>query len=136
MMKTHDKSALMEISQVFGTLSHVESQRVFHNDAFYRVLRRSFSQSVISETRQLWPSSFFSKCLKFDVDSRNQKKKIKKKVFAFQIIAFGQGVSNSRNIQQDTWQRQAMCQQIHLRFYLTLKETFSKPTSLKMMKNI
>ena len=29
MMKTHDKSALMEISQVFGTLSHIDYQGVF-----------------------------------------------------------------------------------------------------------
>ena len=27
-----------------------------------------------------------------------------------------------------------MCQQIHLRFHLTLGETFSKSTSLRMMK--
>ena len=34
MMKKHDKSALMEISQVFGPLSDVDSQNVFWNDAF------------------------------------------------------------------------------------------------------
>ena len=34
MMKKHDKSALMEISEVFGTLSQVYSQSVFWNGAF------------------------------------------------------------------------------------------------------
>ena len=34
MMKRHDKSALMEISQVFWTLWHVECQSVFWNGAF------------------------------------------------------------------------------------------------------
>ena len=29
MMKKHDKSALMEISQVFGTLSHVDLKSLF-----------------------------------------------------------------------------------------------------------
>ena len=33
-MKAHDKNAVMEILQVFGTLSHVDSQSVFWNDAF------------------------------------------------------------------------------------------------------
>ena len=48
-MKKDDKSALMEIFQVFGTLSHVDCQSVFRDGAFYRVVCRSFSQSLISE---------------------------------------------------------------------------------------
>ena len=35
--------------------------------------------------------------------------KIQKKVFVFQIIAFELGKENSRNIQQDTCHRLAMC---------------------------
>ena len=46
-MKKHDKSALIEISQLFGTLSHVHSLRVFQNDACYRVVWQSCSQSLI-----------------------------------------------------------------------------------------
>ena len=45
----HEKSALMEIWQVFGTLSHVDCQRVFWNGAFSRVVSPGFSQSLISE---------------------------------------------------------------------------------------
>ena len=52
----------------------------------------------------------------------------------FQIIAFEFGVANSRNIQEDTLHRQAMCQQTHLRFDLKLVEKFSKSTSLRMME--
>ena len=37
MMKKHDKSAPMDISQVFGTLSHVDCQSVLWNGAFQRV---------------------------------------------------------------------------------------------------
>ena len=35
-MKKYDKGALMDILQVFGTLSHVDCQSVFRNGAFYR----------------------------------------------------------------------------------------------------
>ena len=48
-MNKDDKSALMEIFQVFGTLSHVHCESVFRNDALYKVVSRSFSESVISE---------------------------------------------------------------------------------------
>ena len=61
-------------------------------------------------------------------------KKVQIKVFVFQIIAFEFGVGNSRNIQQDTWHRQAMCQQTHERFYLTLGEKFCESTYVRMMK--
>ena len=71
LMKNHDKSTLMEISQVFRTLWHVDWLSVFRNSPSYRVVWRSFSQSLISERDWLWSSSFFSKGLKFDVDSRN-----------------------------------------------------------------
>ena len=59
---------------------------------------------------------------------------MEKKFFVFQIIAIELGVANSRNVQQDTWHRQAMCQQTHQSFHLTLGETFSKSTSLRMLK--
>ena len=67
MMEKHGKSALMEISQVFASLPHVDCQSVFQNFAFYRVVWRSFPQSVISEIHWVWPPSFFSKCLKYYV---------------------------------------------------------------------
>ena len=47
--KTNDKSALMEIFLVFRIFSHVDSQSMFQNDAFYGVVWRCFSQSVIWE---------------------------------------------------------------------------------------
>ena len=37
-LKKHGKSTIMEISQLFWTLSHVHSLRVFRNDASYRVV--------------------------------------------------------------------------------------------------
>ena len=53
---------------------------------------------------------FFSKHLKFDVDSRNgKKKKNSEKVFVFQTIPFELGVANSRNLEHYPWHRQSMC---------------------------
>ena len=59
MIKTHDEIALMVILQVYGTLSHVVCQIVIQKGAFYRVVCRSFPQSVISEIHWLLPLSFF-----------------------------------------------------------------------------
>ena len=70
MVKKHDKRALLEISQVFGTLSHVDCQSLFWNGA------------VISEIDSLWGSSLLSKCFKFDIDYRNWAKD-SEKVFRF-----------------------------------------------------
>ena len=60
--------------------------------------------------------------------------KIKRKFFVFQITVFELGVAMSRNVQEDTWHWQAVCQQTHQRFQLTLGETFSKSTSLRILK--
>ena len=60
--------------------------------------------------------------------------KIQKKFYVFQIIAFELGVANSRSVQQDTWHWQTMRRQTHQRFHLTLREKFSKSTSLRMLK--
>ena len=65
------KSALMDLLEVLVTLSHVGCQSLFRNGAIYRKVWRRFSESVISEIHKVWPSSFFSKCFKFDVESRN-----------------------------------------------------------------
>ena len=60
--------------------------------------------------------------------------KIEKNIFVFQIIAFELGVANSHNLEQDTCRRQSMCSETSLRFHLTLGETYSKSTSLRMIK--
>ena len=54
---------------------------------------------------------FFSKCWKFDLDSKNRKKKkkIQKNSFVFQIIAFELGIANFLNLQQNTFHRRPMC---------------------------
>ena len=60
--------------------------------------------------------------------------KIQKILFVFQIIAFELGVANSLNLKHDTCHGQSMCEQPPLTFHLHLGETFSKSTSLRMMK--
>ena len=56
------------------------------------------------------------------------------KMFVFQIIAFELGVGNSHNLEQDTCRRQSICSETSLTFHLTLGETYSKSTSLRMIK--
>ena len=63
-------------------------------------------------------------------------RKLQKKVFVFQIIAFEMAVENFHNLEQDASHRMSMCSETPQRFRLTLRETFSKSTSLRMMKNM
>ena len=65
---------------------------------------------------------------------RQMEQKIEKNYFVCQIIAFELGVANSHNLEQDTCRRQSMSSQTPLRFSLTLEETFSKSTFLRMIK--
>ena len=60
--------------------------------------------------------------------------KILKKFFVFEIIAFELGVANSHNLEEDTSHRQSISLQTKLTFHLKLGETFSKSTSMSMMK--
>ena len=45
-----------------------------------------FLVAVVPEMHQLWGSSFFGNCFKFNIDFKNAKKKWKKG-FGFEIIA-------------------------------------------------
>ena len=125
-MKKHNKNDLMAILQVFGTLWQVDCQRLFQNGTFQRVVWRGFSQSVISSgIHQLWPSSFFSKCLKFDVNSRNGTENWEK------LIQF-----------QDNWIwfwsakfSQSSTGYLRLAVYV-LTNTFFKSTCLRMIKDM
>ena len=77
-------------------------------------------------------------CLKmFKISCRIKKwnKKLRKS-FGLEIIAFEFGVGNFHNLEQDTRIRKSVCKQIPLRFHLTLGETFSKSTSLKMIRKL
>ena len=60
--------------------------------------------------------------------------KIEKKFFVFEIIAFELGAAYSHNLEQVTCHRQSICEQTSLKLHLTLGETFSKSTSLIMLK--
>ena len=81
-MKKSDKNAVMQILQEFGTFLHVDCERLLCKGVFRRVVYTSLWQSVISEKKWLWRWSFFSKCLKFDVDSRNGTRK-SEQIFSF-----------------------------------------------------
>ena len=61
-------------------------------------------------------------------------KKIEKRFFDSQIIAFQLVVSNSHNLARDTCHPHLMCKQTPLRFHLTLGDTYSKSISLRMIK--
>ena len=72
----------------------------------------------------------------FEIWCRFEKwnKEIRKFFFFFQITEFQFGVANSQNIEQETCHRISMSSKTLLRFHLTLGATFSKSTSLTMMK--
>ena len=74
MMKKHDKSALMEILQVFGPLSHVDCQSVFQNLSFYRVVSRSFLQSLFRRYMS-YDHHLFFKMFKILSRFQNRRKK-------------------------------------------------------------
>ena len=60
--------------------------------------------------------------------------KIEKSFFVFEIIGLELGVANSHNLEHDPCHRQSICEQTPLRLHLTLGETFSKSSSMRMMK--
>ena len=64
------------------------------------------------------------------------RQEIETNFLVFLIIAFEFGVANSHNLEDDTCQPQPICEQTPLRPYLNPGETFSKSTSLRMMKNM
>ena len=63
-------------------------------------------------------------------------KKIQKKCFVFKIIAFEPGSTNFHILEQDTCHWQSISYQATLTFNMSLREVYSKPSSLRVMKNI
>ena len=61
---------------------------MFWHGAFYVFESPHIFQSIISETNNLWGSSFFSKYFKFYVDSQNAEKNWENIFTDFEIIAF------------------------------------------------
>ena len=59
-----------------------------------------------------------------------------KKFFVLKIIAFEPGSTSSHILEQDTCHWQAICCETALRFKISLREVYSKPDSLRVMKNI
>ena len=68
-----DKGTLMEIPQALWTFNSLTIGGCYETVLFRYLSDHTFyiSQSLISEIHNLRGSSFFSKCWKFDVDSRN-----------------------------------------------------------------
>ena len=64
------------------------------------------------------------------------KKKNQKKVLVFKIIAFEPESRNSHVLEQDTSHWQSICYQDTARFKISVKEKFSKPGSLRVMKKM
>ena len=62
------------------------------------------------EIHQLWRSSFYSKCLKSNVNSRNGTKN-SEKVVCFLDNCYELGAANSHNSEKSTCHRISMCQQ-------------------------
>ena len=60
--------------------------------------------------------------------------KNEKKLLVLKIIAFESGKRNSHNPEQDICHWMSMCYKTHLRFNISLRETFSKSASPRLMK--
>ena len=81
-------------------------------------------------------SSFVAKCLKFNIDFKNaKKKKNQKKLFLFEIIAPELVSLTSLYKAGNACQRLSMCEQTLLGFCVSLKETFSNVTTFTVINN-
>ena len=59
-----------------------------------------------------------------------------KKFFEFKILVSYQGSTNSHILEQDTCQWQPISYQATLKFKMSLRGVYSKPGSLRVIKNI
>ena len=82
MKSKYGNSAVVQIATVFEPFYHVACQRVLWNRTFWTYIKPRFPECVISEINQLWRSSFFWKCSKFNVDFENGRKN-PEKAFCF-----------------------------------------------------
>ena len=76
------KGPAIQIATVFPPVWLVVCLRVLWNAAFKTFISPYFSELVLPESHHLWGSSFFGKCLKFNIDFKNARKNWKK-VFCF-----------------------------------------------------
>ena len=60
--------------------------------------------------------------------------KNEKKLLVLKIIAFESAKANSHNPEQDICHWQSMCYETHLRFNISLRDTFSKSKSPRVIK--
>ena len=59
-----------------------------------------------------------------------------KKFLVLKIIAFESETTNSHNPEKDTYHWQSVCYETPLRINISLREIFSKSSSLRVMKKI
>ena len=57
-----------------------------------------------------------------------------KRNFVLKISSFESGTANSHNPEQDNCHWQSMCYETPLGFNISLREIFSKPSSLRVMR--
>ena len=76
------KVLLFRLQECFDPFCLVVCLRVLWNTAFETFIQPYFSEPVFPEIHLLRGSSFFSKCLKFNIDFKNPTKNLKK-VFCF-----------------------------------------------------
>ena len=74
MISNYGNSVVVQIATLFEPVYHVPRQRVLWNGTFCTYILPRFPECVISEINQLWGSSFFWKCSKFNVDFENLRK--------------------------------------------------------------
>ena len=78
MISKYGNSAVVQIATVFEQVYHVARQKVFWKRTFWTYILPRFPECITSEIYQLWGSSFFWKCSKFNVDFENLRKNAEK----------------------------------------------------------
>ena len=77
----YGKGTVIKIAAVFVPVYHVICGNAFCRWIFQTLIQSPFSETAISEIHRLWGSSFVWKCLKFNVDFRNEEKNWEKDCF-------------------------------------------------------
>ena len=99
---------------------------------FLEIYLTRFSESLISEIQQLWGSSFFPKCSKFNLDIKNAPKKLKK-VFFFYNICIWIGIFKLSLIRTGYLSSAANVLKAVPRFGVSIRETFSNSIDLAVI---
>ena len=113
------------MQQCLGPFTMILVEGSSETGLFRHLSNHLFQESIISEIHRRSGSSFFWKCSKFNKSSEKQRKN-EKKFFVSEILVSELVALNCLYQKENPFHQQSICQQTSLRFYIALKDTFSK----------